>query len=56
MSIGSDLQAKASIIEGDHALKFFTNRYRLSRLLVERIHEPPDERILFFHGAGGNGK
>ncbi|MGD1867273.1 MAG: hypothetical protein ACFB0D_22210 [Phormidesmis sp.] len=52
MSIDSDLQAKASITEGDRALALFTDRYSFTRLMAERIHEPPSEKILFFHGVG----
>ncbi len=56
MSINSDLEVKGSITEGDRALALFTDRYSFTRLLAERIHEPPSEKILFFHGAGGNEK
>ncbi len=56
MSIDSEQRSQASITEGDRALALFTDRYSFTRLLAERIHEPPSEKILFFHGAGGNGK
>ncbi|MGB3293858.1 MAG: hypothetical protein WBB01_12800 [Phormidesmis sp.] len=56
MSIDGDLQAIASITEGDRALTLFTDRYSFIRLLAERINDPPTQEILFFHGAGGNGK
>ncbi len=56
MSIDGDLRARASITEGDRALTLFTDRYSFTRLLAERINNPPAQEILFFHGAGGNGK
>lgn len=56
MSIDNDLQPSASITEGDRALNLFTDRYSFTRLLAERLNDPPEKKILFFHGAGGNGK
>ncbi|MEM1279917.1 MAG: tetratricopeptide repeat protein, partial [Cyanobacteria bacterium P01_H01_bin.152] len=57
MSIDDDLQPQPSITEGDRALALFTDRYSFTRLLAERINDdPPGKEILFFHGAGGNGK
>ncbi|MEL6469849.1 MAG: hypothetical protein AAFQ74_08985, partial [Cyanobacteria bacterium J06623_4] len=56
MNFEDDLQAKASVMERDRALDLFTDRYYFTRLLAERIHEPPNQKILFFQGAGGNGK
>ena len=56
MSIDNDLQPVASITEGDRALNLFTDRYSFTRLLAERLNDPPKQEILFFHGAGGNGK
>ncbi len=56
MSIDNDLQPSASITEGDRALDLFTDRYSFTRLLAERLNDPPSKEILFFHGAGGNGK
>ncbi|MEM8504586.1 MAG: hypothetical protein AAF716_15695 [Cyanobacteria bacterium P01_D01_bin.1] len=56
MSIDNDLQPIASITEGDRALSLFTDRYSFTRLLAERLNDPPKQEILFFHGAGGNGK
>lgn len=56
MSIDSDLQPVASITKGDRALSLFTDRYSFTRLLAERLNDPPKKEILFFHGAGGNGK
>ena len=56
MSIDDDLQPVASITEGDRALDLFTDRYSFTRLLAERINDLPRKEILFFHGAGGNGK
>ena len=55
MSIDNDLQPVASITE-DRALSLFTDRYSFTRLLSERLNDPPKKEILFFHGAGGNGK
>jgi len=34
----------------------FTDRNYFARLLAERLHDPPVEKVLFLHGAGGNGK
>ncbi|MFQ5859539.1 MAG: hypothetical protein ACE5LU_28405, partial [Anaerolineae bacterium] len=46
-----------TITEGSRALDLFTDRGELLRLFCLRLHaEPPEERILFFYGAGGNGK
>lgn len=56
MSIDDDLQPQPSITEGDRALARFTDRYSFRRLMAERINAPPVDKILFFHGAGGNGK
>ncbi|MGB7247552.1 MAG: hypothetical protein WBC73_01335 [Phormidesmis sp.] len=55
-SIDDDLQVQPSVTEGDRALDLFTDRYSFTRLLAERINDPPKREILFFHGAGGNGK
>ncbi|MBM3737727.1 MAG: tetratricopeptide repeat protein, partial [Acidobacteria bacterium] len=42
---------------GHRALELFTDRHELIRAFAEFLHEPPrGERILFFHGDGGNGK
>ncbi len=56
MSIDDDLLGQPSITEGDRALQLFTDRYRFTRLLAERINNPAQKEILFFHGPGGNGK
>ena len=57
MSIDDDLRSPQTITEGDRALELFTDRYSFTRLLAERINDnPPSQQILFFHGAGGNGK
>src|SRR5919202_3094654 len=42
--------------EGNHALELFTDRYEFTRLFAEYLNESPREKILFFHGDGGNGK
>lgn len=56
MSIDSEQRVQDSITEGDLALNLFTDRYSFTRLLAERLNEPAAKEILFFHGAGGNGK
>ncbi|MEO0769508.1 MAG: hypothetical protein AAFY72_08745 [Cyanobacteria bacterium J06649_4] len=56
MSIDDDLQPQLSITEADRALSLFTGRYSFTRLIAERLNDPPAKDILFFHGAGGNGK
>ena len=46
-----------SVTEGEAALELFTNRDSAIRLFAEYVHhDPPRDDILFFHGAGGNGK
>jgi predicted ATPase len=38
-------------------LKRFTDRYSLTRSFVKHIHtNPTPEKIIYFQGAGGNGK
>jgi tetratricopeptide (TPR) repeat protein len=49
-------QRHLSQAEGNHALELFTDRYEFSRLFAEYLNESPREKILFFHGDGGNGK
>lgn len=47
----------SSVTEGRRALDYFTNRHEFTRLFIEYLHnDPPSDRILFFHGVGGNGK
>ncbi len=42
---------------GNRALQFFTDRHDFTKLLAEYLNEErPREKILFFHGDGGNGK
>lgn len=46
-----------SITEGPHTLRFFTDRYQLIRTFACALHEDDAlGKILFFRGAGGNGK
>ncbi|MUH00095.1 hypothetical protein F7734_50610, partial [Scytonema sp. UIC 10036] len=46
-----------SITEGNRALELFTNREGLVRVFATYINDDPSpEKILFFHGDGGNGK
>jgi hypothetical protein len=46
-----------SITEGWRALELFTDRHEAIRHFLTYLHaDPPKERILFFSGAGGNGK
>jgi hypothetical protein len=52
MSIDDDLLPRSSITDGDRTLDLFTDRYNFTRLLAERINDPPAKEILFFHGAG----
>ncbi|MEM9135954.1 MAG: tetratricopeptide repeat protein [Cyanobacteria bacterium P01_F01_bin.42] len=57
MSISKRQKSQGSVTQGDRALELFTDRYEFTRLFVERLHEPMDDgKILFWHGAGGNGK
>lgn len=42
---------------GDRALELFCDRYPLIRCFAEYLNtDPPQNRILYFHGDGGNGK
>lgn len=42
---------------GNRALQLFTDRHDFAKLLAEYLNEErPREKILFFHGDGGNGK
>ncbi len=46
-----------SLTEGNNALKLFTDRNELTRQFAEYLnYDPSPEKILFFHGEGGNGK
>jgi tetratricopeptide (TPR) repeat protein len=46
-----------TITAGWRALQLFTDRYQAIRLFLTYLHaSPPDTRILFFYGDGGNGK
>lgn len=57
MGIFSHTGEGESITEGWRALELFTNRHQLIREFITNINdEPPDQRIHFFYGDGGNGK
>lgn len=56
MSIDDDQPYLPSVTEGDRALALFTDRHEFARLFAECLNEPPQKHILFFYGAGGNGK
>lgn len=46
-----------TITKGTAALEYFTDRYSACRFFAEYLNDdPPPDRILFFHGDGGNGK
>lgn len=48
---------RTSVTQGWRALELFTDRTAPIRLFAGRLNDdPPAERILFFHGDGGNGK
>jgi hypothetical protein len=51
------IEQPPSITEHDRALPLFADRLAERRLFLRYLHtEPPLERMLFFHGDGGNGK
>ncbi|MBW4545854.1 MAG: tetratricopeptide repeat protein [Symplocastrum torsivum CPER-KK1] len=57
MSIDDELCELQTVTEGDRALQLFIDRYELTRLFAEYLNdESPRNKILFFHGDGGNGK
>jgi tetratricopeptide (TPR) repeat protein len=57
MSIRNKQFEGKSVTGASRALELFTDRYSFTRLLAERINEDPaSEKVLFFQGAGGNGK
>ena len=46
-----------TVTYGNRALELFTDRNEFICLLARYLHQDPTpEKILFFHGAGGNGK
>jgi len=46
-----------SLTEGNRAIRLFTDRNQFVRLFAGYLNDdPPREKILFFHGDGGNGK
>ena len=57
MSIADKTGQVSSVTEVWRSLKLFTNRQKLIHLFISYLNEDPaQERILFFHGDGGNGK
>ena len=49
--------AKVSVTSGDRALQLFTDRHEFTCLFAEYLNiDPVPEKIIFFHGVGGNGK
>lgn len=58
MSISEKTGQQLSITEGNRALQLFTDRHELTKLFAEYLNDdkPPCEKILLFHGDGGNGK
>ncbi|HLO51996.1 MAG TPA: hypothetical protein VK211_26545, partial [Kamptonema sp.] len=41
----------------DRKLELFTDRYEFTKLFAEYLNDdPPRQKILYFHGDGGNGK
>lgn len=57
MSIGDMTGQGASITDPNRALEFFANRSSLIRHFATYLNgDPACNRILFFHGEGGNGK
>jgi hypothetical protein len=46
-----------NLTEGNRALQLFTDRNEFTKRFAEYLNDdPPPEKILFFHGEGGNGK
>jgi len=51
------IRPPTSLAAPDRALALFTDRLGERRLFLRYLHAPtPPERMLFFHGDGGNGK
>ena len=48
--------SREPIYKGLRALELFTDRHDLSRAFAFRVQEATDEKIIYFHGDGGNGK
>src|SRR5262249_15976008 len=45
-----------SVTETSRAIKHFTNRKKSIRHFADYLNDNPINKILFFHGDGGNGK
>ena len=57
MSINQKTGQSESVTSPSRALELFTDRYDLTSLFIQYINDAlPYEKILFFHGDGGNGK
>ena len=50
------IAARPALYENHRSLSLFTDRHELIRAFATHLNEPRDERILFLHGDGGNGK
>lgn len=57
MSISERADQQRSQTEGNRALELFVDRHELTKRFAEYLNDdPPPEKILIFHGDGGNGK
>jgi hypothetical protein len=57
MGVFDEIRGSGSITEGYRRFKFFTDRHQTIRLFSECLNEePPENRIIYFHGDGGIGK
>jgi hypothetical protein len=57
MSISEKTEQQQTQTEGNRSLELFVNRHEFTKRFVEYLNEdPPPEKILVFHGDGGNGK
>jgi hypothetical protein len=57
MSFTGISEQNSSLTERDLALQLFTNRHGFTKRFAEYLNdEPSPNKILFFHGDGGNGK
>lgn len=56
MSI-DDEELNSEFSSEDRKLELFTDRYEFTKLFAEYLNDdPPRQKILYFHGDGGNGK
>ncbi|QYO66929.1 hypothetical protein [Leptolyngbya sp. 7M] len=56
MGISEKLVQQQFLSAGDLTLQYFVDRKELIKLFIEYIHNSSLQKILFFHGDGGNGK